>query len=740
MPDLRPGDTLADRFEVVGILGRGGTATVYLAHDRLRDGRVAIKVLHDHLAHDPSMRRRLRREVTAAGLVRHDAALVAYDLHVLDGSLALSMPFHPGTTLTERVRAEGPLTPDEVRHLGLRLSGALADAHRRGVLHRDVTPNNVMLGASPDDAVLTDFGLARTQDGTATATSVLGTPGYAAPEVYSGQRTDPRSDLYGLGAVLYFAATGRSPHGVGSPAAILKHQISEDPEPLATACPGLPADLAGTIEALLSRSPERRPPSAREVAEALTAATPAMVPEVPDTWDPSAEPLVPPESLREPAPRVPAPVPRELPAGSWDVIVKGRRRGDARALADHVGRVVDLPPGALEVTRTMRTRKHAFRLTRSTDRDTAQRLSEAAQFAGYQARIVDARPPGPAARLASVVPLLIPVIWVAFPFWTLPNLGLGQALFLSIAATLLLPALASTFTRHSAHRDLPLALSGDLRSHVVVPEAAGEAPDLGALIDQLGLPDFLEDIARKVTDEGDVRRWVTNLRDKFTPEDTGEHPPWHPSRHRGEFDAEAATAQPTPQPAAPPEDPIPPPPQPPSRAEDLRGRALGNLDLLAEALDQVTIPEPARVDLARTTHEIRQRAVDLARAAVGFEVALASTPEPADTSWVHGRLTRLATLERAGDAVDPAERQRLEAAMESAEAESAAREEIESHLTSTLAQLLEIGATATRARAELLADADVPQTARVLVRRLEREVRSVDETRRELGARRQAAR
>jgi serine/threonine-protein kinase len=712
--EFQPGETLADRFEVVGTLGRGGTATVYLARDRVSGDNAAVKVLHAHLAHDPSMRRRLRREVTAAALVQHDGALVASELHDLGSTLALSMPFHAGTTLTERVRARGPLSDHEVRQLGARIAGALADAHRRGVLHRDVTPNNIMLEAA-SDAVLTDFGLARTESGTATATSVMGTPGYAAPEVYSGQRTEPRSDLYSLGATLYFAATGRSPFGSGTPAAVLQAQLVGDPMPVRDLRPDLAPDLVETIDALLQKTAARRPPSAQEVALALAAGRPALVPEVPDTWRPDEEPLL--GSVRQPAP--PMPVPVELPLGEWEVVVQGRSGSDPQELADNVARLHELPAGSIEITKPMRGRKKKkqFVLTRGTDHANARRLAEAARMAGYRARVYDVGPLSLFQRLVGMSAVLTPLVWIAFPFVTLPELGLKMALAVSITATILIPALTKPFQRRQPPKDLPVAFSGDLTRHLVRRGEAQE-DDLDAFIDGIGMPDFLKEIAHEITADGDVRQFALKLR-------------------RGVQSKPAAHVAPS---GSAPASPPPEAPPPLSRTEDLRGRALGNLDLFAASITSLsdTLPDLARVDLEQSVAALRERAVELSRTAAGLEVALSSTPEPADVSWVHGRLTRLETMERAGQSVDPAERERLRQALASADSAAAARDELESWLTATLAQLLEIGAVATRARADLLTMDDGP-SARELEEQLRSQVDAVDKTRRELGVRRRAA-
>lgn len=718
MADLAQGEVLAERFEVIGTLGRGGMATVYLAHDTVRDEKVAVKVLHDHLAHDPSMRRRLQREVHAAGLVRHEAALVAYDLHQVGDTLALSMPFHGGVTLAEHVRADGPLSEAGLRSLGARVAAALSDAHRQGVLHRDVTPNNVML-QQPDDAVLTDFGLARTVDEhTATATSVMGTPGYAAPETYQGQRTDPRSDLYSLGAVLYFAATGRSPFGSGAPAGILHAQLAGDAPPVASLRPDLPSDLAATIDALLARDPERRPPGADEVSRALRDHRAVVLPEVPDTWNAEDEPLLP---TSQPV----RPVPTELPHGEWEVVVKGRRGCDAQTLADSVGRVFDLPAGALEVTRPMRTRSKSFVLTRATDKATARRLAEAAKVAGYRAQLYDSSPPNLVQRLIGLLPLFIPILWVAFPFYTLPNLGVELALVLSIGATIFIGGFAGAFGAKRPDEDLPLALTGDIARHVV---GAGEeeADDLDAFIDGLGLPTFLQDVAHEIASDVDIRTFAQNIRGGW-------------KSRQGQRSASSSVEAPAE--ASATSGPAPEPASEPTRAEGLRARALGHLDLLLAGLDEVgdSLPDLARDDLRRTATSLRAHAVELARTAVGLEAALAATPEPEDVSWIHGRLTRLETMERTGEVVDPEERARLQAALGSADDAATAREELESRLTSTLAQLLEIGALATRARADLHGEADVPETARDLREQLDQQLHAVDAMRRQMGRRRQAA-
>ena len=298
-------------------------ATVWLAEDRVRGARVALKILHAHLVGDASTRERLRREVMTAGLIKHEGALLAQELHELDGHLALSMPYHPGRTLSERVAAEGPIGGTALRAIGARLADVLA----AGVLHRDITPANVMI----DDAgvaTLTDFGLARLEQWQSTRhTGALGTAGHAAPEVYDGERADPRSDLYSLGTVLYYAASGRAPFAGPNAAAVLKRQLSGEVEPLASLRPELPDDLCAIIHALLRLSPDERPQGAAEVAEALRGRIVAAPPRAQNRRAPPKDepppPPPPPSYTLEPAPLA-------LPEGRFELELRHSSQASRR--------------------------------------------------------------------------------------------------------------------------------------------------------------------------------------------------------------------------------------------------------------------------------------------------------------------------------------------------------------------------------------------------------------------------
>ena len=250
---------MSEHLEVLGVLGQGGMATVHLVRDRQTGQTSALKVLHPHLAARPAAQRRLRRELTIIEQLDHPAILPITGLIPWQGSLALQMPVCSGT-LQEHIEQEGPLSAADLSRLLEQLGGALLCAHRRGVLHRDITPGNVLLNRDESGSLrffLADFGLARMADGHTASTTAMGTPGYAAPEAWSGQWRDPRSDAFSLGAVLYFAATGRPPYGEQTALDALQRQLSGEHDPIDRA--DLDPALCQTISALLSPVLEARP-------------------------------------------------------------------------------------------------------------------------------------------------------------------------------------------------------------------------------------------------------------------------------------------------------------------------------------------------------------------------------------------------------------------------------------------------------------------------------------------------
>ncbi len=709
MADLTEGTVIGERFHVLGVLGRGGSATVYLAMDGLRRERVALKVVHGHLVDDAATRRRLQREVMAATLVQHDAALVPFDLHELDGHLILTMPYHPGQTLADRVAVVGALDASAVRALGVRLAGALARAHVAGVLHRDVTANNVLLGSSSAEAVLTDFGLARVAPkARSRSTGLLGTAGYAAPEVYAGERTDPRSDLYGLGCVLYLAAAGRPAFDPAHPMKALQAQLDEGFTPLAELSPELPADLVTTIESLLRRDPGARPQGAADVVDALEGRVAAAVIEPAAPVTHVNRQYLPPgewtvvvnerddDKSRRDALRARVRTPEGLEAemrrwaeamgqmvrqmGSWTEAVLGPANRDhatpEQRLTAAVAGAAGLPATALTVDDAMLEKR--FRLVDSTDRPTARGLVEAAKAAGFDARMVEAD--HEPSWLDSMVPYFwvpIAVGWSTFPFFSAtfgePQLWIG----IMIALSVVLPVVATARQKRKPDLD-------DLRTAFVAT--------LSGALQSEGLPAPRYAVSQGASVDSSVAAAIV------TAEGEG-------------------------------------------RAQRLLGRAHTALSALEASIAEAPhLPEPAAMDLRGTAHELRRTAEALASDVQRLEDVLTDPGETdAELARVQTRLDRLQTLERAGEPVSSDELALLTAAVAEHRADQEAAEHVEAALTASTARLLEIASTASRVRRELVASDRPAQSADALVARLRQQTQAVDDARREAGLRAQAS-
>ncbi|SDN23357.1 Serine/threonine protein kinase [Streptomyces sp. cf386] len=258
---------------LLGRLGAGGMGVVYLA--RSAGGQlVALKVIHAEYAEDSGFRERFRREADAARRVTSPwvAPLVDADPEAAQPWLATA--FVPGPSLGEAVAEYGPLPVRSLRVLGARLAEALREIHAAGLVHRDVKPGNVLLAF--DGPRLIDFGIARDSEDTALTSTgvVVGTPGFLPPEQARGAGVPgPAGDVFSLGCVLAFAATGRPPFGTGSLDALLYRTVHDAPD-----LEGVPAELAGVVGGCLGKDPEPRP-TAEALADALTAAAPASPPD-----------------------------------------------------------------------------------------------------------------------------------------------------------------------------------------------------------------------------------------------------------------------------------------------------------------------------------------------------------------------------------------------------------------------------------------------------------------------------
>lgn len=245
---------LADRFELQHVLGRGGMATVWSAHDRRLDRTVAVKLLRDDLSEEHA--HRIEREARAAARIDDPRVVKVLDLeHDADGTPFLVLERLEGRTLADEVR-DGPLPVDRAARLVDDLLGGLGAAHERGVLHRDVKPTNVLVAG--DGFRITDFGIA-SLDGEATTGDLMGTLVYVAPERFDGEPATPRSDVFSAAAVLYEALSGRQPFRGANPAESLDRLRSGRFDPLPD---HVPAGLERAVTMALDPDPAQRPADA----------------------------------------------------------------------------------------------------------------------------------------------------------------------------------------------------------------------------------------------------------------------------------------------------------------------------------------------------------------------------------------------------------------------------------------------------------------------------------------------
>jgi hypothetical protein len=262
---------LKGQYAIERELGRGGMGIVVLARDERLDRRVALKVLPPTLAEQSDTRERFLREARMSAQLSHPNIVPVYRADDIGGFAFFAMGFVDGETLGDRIRDRGALAPAEVVRILREVSWALAYAHARGIVHRDVKPDNILLERSSGKAIVTDFGIARadfnpslTQDGL-----VLGTVHYMSPEQSSGDALDGRSDLYALGCVGFLALSGRLPFEGQSPQSILIAHATKEPPSLRSVAPQVPPPLAAVIDQCLRKAPTDRFATGEELAEAL---------------------------------------------------------------------------------------------------------------------------------------------------------------------------------------------------------------------------------------------------------------------------------------------------------------------------------------------------------------------------------------------------------------------------------------------------------------------------------------
>lgn len=299
--------TLAGRFQLVRLLARGGMAEVWEGRDDVLSRPVAVKILLPHLAADPQLRERFRREAVTAARLVHPGIVAIFDAGVdswedfretapgssprvswRDEDVAAAswpdghsvafiiMELVPGETLRDLLRRTGPLEPRLAVGIASQVTDALAYAHAQGLVHRDIKPANVLLrdeGAGLAQVKVADFGIAKAAAfaGDLTAQgALLGTPKYVAPEQVEGREPDARADLYSLGVVLFEMLAGQAPFQCGTDVATALAHVQKPPPPLTDFRPDLPPQLVDLVSALLVKQPEHRVPSARALASSLS--------------------------------------------------------------------------------------------------------------------------------------------------------------------------------------------------------------------------------------------------------------------------------------------------------------------------------------------------------------------------------------------------------------------------------------------------------------------------------------
>jgi serine/threonine-protein kinase len=271
---------IGSHYELDGEIGRGGMSVVYSARDRRLNRPVAIKVLPPELAYDPAIRSRFTREAQTSAQLSHGHIVPIYDVGERDGIAYFVMALVTGGNLAALL-AHVPRPPiDDVRRLLREICDALAYAHQRGVVHRDIKPDNILLDAESGRAIVTDFGIARAMEagGRLTATGIaVGTPAYMSPEQAVGEReVDGRSDIYSLGVLGYQMLTGRVPFTGGNSMSLLLKHITEPPRPIAELRPDAPRAICEAIDRALVKEREDRWPTAMAFSDALGATEAAM--------------------------------------------------------------------------------------------------------------------------------------------------------------------------------------------------------------------------------------------------------------------------------------------------------------------------------------------------------------------------------------------------------------------------------------------------------------------------------
>jgi eukaryotic-like serine/threonine-protein kinase len=317
---------LDNRYDVGRTLGSGGMGEVFLARDRVLGRDVALKVLRTQYAHDSEFAERFKREARSAASLSHPNIVQVYDRgDTEDGSSYIAMEYVPGGTLKEKIVGDGPLGAREAAALGAQVAEALEAAHERGMVHRDIKPQNVLL-TDRGDAKVADFGIARAGSSVTISRtgSVMGTAGYMSPEQALGEPATPKSDLYSLGVVLFEALTGELPYTADNPIAVSMKHVNEPVRSPREIDPTIPEGMNALVTRLMAKNPEDRYATADELADDLWKISrgrePTAAPVAAAATRPQHAPVASSPTTRAPASR-PSPVRRRRRRIPWFLIL-----------------------------------------------------------------------------------------------------------------------------------------------------------------------------------------------------------------------------------------------------------------------------------------------------------------------------------------------------------------------------------------------------------------------------------
>jgi len=264
------GEVIAGRFDLVELIGKGGMSSVYKARDRLLDRMVALKILHPHFTEDEEYVERFRREARAVAQLSHPNIVTVIDRGEDDGRQYIVFEYVEGENLKQLLERTGPMPVRDALVMALQMARALSFAHGRGLIHRDVKPQNVLL--NPDgQAKMTDFGIARSIDvqGVTITGTIMGTSEYIAPEQARGEQVDAQTDVYSLGVVLYELLTGGVPFEGDNFVTVALRHVNEPVPSVLNRRPEVPARVAMAVERSMAKFPAERFQSMDELSEEL---------------------------------------------------------------------------------------------------------------------------------------------------------------------------------------------------------------------------------------------------------------------------------------------------------------------------------------------------------------------------------------------------------------------------------------------------------------------------------------